>query len=637
MSKFYFPNDAAEFVYTRTYSKWTEEKGRRENWDETVDRYMQFLEEERGELIPKKVKRKIRQYILEFKVMPSMRALWSAGPAAKAENVCMYNCAFSAVDNVGAFSDCLYILMCGTGYGFSVEKKYVSKLPVVEKLTTEVVGTFTIPDDKAGWADSLKILIKGLYEGKDTHMIYDLIRKEGSRLKNMGGRASGPAPLITLHNFVREIFAAAQGRQLTPLEVHDIMNQIAEIVIVGGVRRSSEISFSDLDDDEMANAKVGNFPLRRYMSNNSAVYYEKPSSAAFLKEWNILANSGSGERGISNLGNARKNAPKRRDGSLLAGHNPCHEIVLRSKQFCNLSEIVVRAEDDLDDLLQKVEGATWLGAIQSTFTNFPYLDSKWKFNCDEEKLLGISITGQMDNPELMNKETFKALKKKALKIAKKAAKELGINFSAAVTTVKPSGTVSQLVDSASGLHTRFSDFYIRRYRIAASDPLFKMMKSQGIIMSPENGEGKNDEQSPKPWNESNVRTWIASFPVKSPENSIKRKDTDAIAQLEYYKLVQSNWCEHNASCTIYVKDDEWLKVGNWVFNNWEHVGGISFLPYDGGVYKQAPYEEISEEKYNKLVAKFKKIDYSKLSDFEISDNTSGAKSLACSGDSCELK
>jgi ribonucleoside-diphosphate reductase alpha chain len=629
-----FANEAAEFVYLRSYSRWLEEHGRRENWEETVERYIEFLEAERGEKIPTKVIRKIREYILAFETMPSMRALWAAGPAAKDSHVAMYNCAYSNVDSIRSFSEALYILMCGTGYGFSVENKYISKLPVVPSLSSAGAGIYIIDDSKEGWAESLRLLLENLYNGKDLDFDYSKIRKKGSRLLTMGGRASGPEPLISLHNFVREVFAKAQGRKLTSLECHDVMNQIAEIVVVGGVRRSSEISLSDLDDELMRNAKVGTFPLRRYMANNSAAYLSKPTAAEFLLEWGTLANSGSGERGIFNIGAARKNAPKRRDSSLILGTNPCGEIMLRSMQFCNLSEVVVKHSDDLDDLMQKVECAVWIGAIQSTFTDFKYLRKKWKQNCEDERLLGVSLTGQLDNPKLMTKDNLTALRKKAIKVAKRASKILEINLSASITCGKPSGTVSQLVNCASGCHPRYSEFFIRRYRISATDPLFKMLKDQGVPMSPEVGQRKHEIKN---WSVDKVETWVLDFPAKSPKKAVVRDQMTAIDQLEHYKVVQENWCEHNQSCTIYVRDNEWVEVGNWVFKNWDKVCGVSFLPFDGGNYELAPYEEISEDKYKKLVAKFPKIDYNKLSQYETEDMTEGAKSYACVGDVCELK
>lgn len=646
-----FPNAAAEFVYVRTYSRWIEEEQRREFWPETVERFIDFIEEERGDKIPSKVLRKIKEYMLNLEVMPSMRTVWAAGEAAKMDNTCMYNCSFQVIDTPRAFSECLYILMCGTGYGFSVESKYVNKLPTVQPMsTTTTIGIYEVKDSKRGWADSVKVLVQALYDGKDIEIGYSKIRTKGSRLITMGGRASGPEPLIALHNFLRETFHKAQGRKLYTLEVHDIMNQIAEIVVVGGVRRSSEISLSDLGDEALKNSKIWPFPLRRAMANNSAVYLEKPSAVEFLQEWSALAASGTGERGIFNLDGARKNAPKRRRGELIAGTNPCGEISLRSEEFCNLSEVVVRAGDDLDDLLDKVETATWLGVIQSTFTRFPYLSKKWAKNCEEERLLGVSLTGQMDNLECITPDNLKALKAKAIKVARRASVKMEVSMPVAITCVKPSGSVSQLVDSASGLHPRFSKFGIRRYRISATDPLLKLLQSQDIPVSPENGQRKEDwakavagnkdgctiYKKGEKWSPEKVTTWVVSFPIASPEGAVTRDQISAIKQLEHYKMLQQYWCEHNASCTVYVKDEEWFEVGNWVYRNWDLVNGVSFLPFEGGHYEQAPYEEITEVEYEKLKHSLPKIDYSQLKVFETEDNTEGAKSLACTGDACEL-
>mgnify|MGYP001596330677 CR=1 FL=1 len=620
-----FKNPASEFVYVRTYSRWIEELKRRETWPETVDRYLNFIQEERGELIPLKVLKKIKSYMLSFDVMPSMRALWAAGQAARKDNTTMYNCSYSRIDSYESFSESLYILMCGTGDGYSVRKKHVQDLPLIPLFDQIPKLQYKVEDSREGWANSIKFLIESLYGGQDVEFDYSDLRPKGSRLITMGGRSSGPAPLIELHSFVRETFMKAQGRVLTSLELSDIRNQVAESVVVGGVRRSSQIAFSDLKDDGMRGAKSWPFHPRRYMANHSVVYETKPTAANFLKEWAELALSGTGERGISNLETARKLAPKRRNSILIEGSNPCHEIMLRNKQFCNLSEVVIRAEDDVDTVLDKVETATWIGVIQSSFTYFPYLSPEWKENCEEERLLGVSLTGQMDNPDLLTASVLKALKKKALKIAKHASSKMNINMPAAITCVKPSGTVSQLVDSSSGVHPRYSEYYIRRYRISDTDPLFKLMKDQGIKLTPENDH-----------TEASASTWVVSFPVASPENCITRKDMTAIDQLEHYKKIQENWCEHNASCTIYVKDEEWFEVGNWVYKNWDVINGVSFLPYDGGKYKQAPYEEITKEQYNKMAKEFIPIDYSQLSKYEMEDGTQGSQSLACTAGSCEF-
>lgn len=944
-----FKSGSSEFVAVRSYSRWDEVKQRRETWQETTDRYVHFIKSERDGLIPSKVLKKIHEKILNFEVAPSMRAMWSAGPAAKFDNTAMYNCSFGSVNYIEAFSDALYILMNGTGWGYSVEKKEIDKLPIVTKLDqTKVIAKYVIPDNKSGWADSVKVLMENLYKGQEVEFDYSQLRPKGARLMTMGGRSSGPAPLISLHSYIKEILFNAQGRKLTSLECSDIMNQIAESVVVGGVRRSSEISFSDLDDELMRHAKDFPFPPRRYMSNNSAIYHKKPTAVEFLKEWSALASSGSGERGIFNLEVAKKRSPIRRDASKIQGSNPCvtgdteiltddgykqiqdlvgqetkiwngfnwskvipevtgknqelvtvnfsdgrsltctkyhkfhiaqgytgksnkinaqdlepgmklikhefpviehgpelvnpyttgvvaaegmelcktvmvykpkemclsrledvkssrweinnerhrivlkstpmsklfvpldynlksklewlaglfdgdgtelkegglqlvsvnrpfladlqkllstvgvqskvlfankagyrmmpdnkglgenksywcqdayricigavqmqtlkslglkcermafdkypqrdasqfisivdvtdagiadtvycftehkrnlgifngvitgqcNEILLRSQQFCNLSEVVVTAEDDLDTLMDKVETAVWIGVIQSSFTHFPYLSKQWKKNCEEERLLGVSLTGQFDNPELLSADALKALKQKAIKVAKHASQKMGLEMPTAITCVKPSGTVSQVVDSSSGIHPRFSKYYIRRYRISANDPLFKMIKAQGVKLTPENGQESLSENE--------VSTWVLSYPIKSPEGSKTKDEVSAIDQLEWYKKIQLNWCEHNASMTVYVKDSEWFEVGNWVYKNWDIINGVSFLPFDGGKYKQAPYEEINKDQYEKLLEKQVILDYSELKKYEMEDNTEGAKTIACSGDKCEL-
>jgi len=620
-----FKNEVAEFIYKRTYSRWLDEENRREDWPETIERFISFIISERPD-IPDKTISKIRKYMTEFAVMPSMRFLWAAGPAAKFDNTCIYNCSFAKINCVESFAECLYILMCGTGFGFSIESEEVEKLPEIPVIKSgRGLDTIPIFDSKAGWADSVKMLMNNLYDGQNIYFDYSQIRPEGARLNTMGGRASGPAPLVKLHDFIRETMHNAQGRKLTTLEAHDICNQIAEIVVVGGVRRSSQISLSDLNDEEMRHAKEWPFPIKRAMANNSAVFREKPSAADFLIEWGALAKSGTGERGIFNLEAAQKKAPSRRYAPLIQGTNPCGEIMLRDMEFCNLSEVVVREDDDLDTLLDKVETATWLGVIQSSFTYFPYLRESWKKNCDVEALLGVSLTGQMDNPSVLTSEALKALKSRVLRISRKASGVLGTKMPAATTCVKPSGTVSQLVDSASGVHPRYSQYYIRRYRIAARDPLFKMLKDLGIKASPEVGQDAKT-----------ASTWVLEFPVKAPDNCITRKDVTALDQLKHYKNLQHNWCEHNASMTVYVRDDEWFEVGNWVYQNWDIINGVSFLPYDGGKYELAPYEEIDIHSYERLIKTLPLINYTHLSKYENSDNTQGKAEYACVGDKCEI-
>jgi ribonucleoside-diphosphate reductase alpha chain len=531
-----------------------------------------------------------------------------------------------AIESVYDFSEMLYILMCGTGVGFSVEKEYTDKLPPVPKFEYKTI--YSVPhiveDSKEGWANSVLFLLQALYDSHIVSFDYSLIRGRGERLLTMGGRASGPEPLISLHEFILNTFNLAQGRKLTPLECHDICNKIAEIVVVGGVRRSSQISLSDLADEEMKSCKNWPFPLYRSMANNSAVYKEKPSSIEFMKEWCSLAASGTGERGIFNLHSLRERAPTRRDSSKIVGTNPCGEIALRSHQFCNLSTVIVRPGDSIESLLEKVETAAWVGTIQASFTDFPYLRESWKKNCKEEALLGVSLSGQLDNKDLLsNKDFLVALKKKAINVNKRAAKVLGIAQAAAVTTGKPEGTTSQLTHSGSGCHPWYAPYYIRRYRISAQDPLCLMLKSQGIKLLPEVGQEA-----------STATTFVVEFPIKSPAGVITRKQVSALDQLEWYKYIQTNWCEHNQSITVYVREEEWLQVGNWVYANWDIACGLSFLPHDGGKYELAPYEEITKEQYEQL--KPVTIDYSKLSLFEKEDLTEGSKTYACVGDKCEL-
>ena len=619
-----FSDSSSEFVYVRSYSRWLEDKKRRETWPETVKRYVDFLRKHRGNLISKDTFNQIEDAILNFEVMPSMRAMWAAGPAADVDHLTMYNCSFANIDSVESFAECLYILMCGAGFGFSITSKSISKLPEVPSELNDAERHHVIKDSREGWADSVKELMNSLYSGKDLAMDYSLLRPKGTRLKTMGGRASGPEPLMELHSFIREKFIDARGRKLKSIECHDICNKIAEIVVVGGVRRSSEISLSDLSDNDIATAKNWPFPLHRSMANNSAVYESKPSWESFQKEWESLKNSGTGERGIFNLEAARRNAPSRRKANLIEGLNPCAEAMLRNNGLCNLSEAVVREDDTLQTLTKKIIIATIIGTIQSTFTNFPYLRKVWKDNCEEERLLGVSLTGIMDAPNVMTAYNLSILKKVAQKTAKDMSDILGINMPVAITCVKPSGTVSCLVNSASGMHPRYAKHYIRRYRISGMDPLYSMMWNQGFEFKPEVGQEKD------------TKTWVVEFPVKAPSTAVTREAVSALSQLELYKTIQTSWCEHNASLTVYVRAEEWGEVGRWVYENWNYVNGVAFLPHSDHHYVMAPYEPISEQEYELLKNKQYNIDYSWLSHYETMDNTEGAKSLACSGSSCEM-
>ena len=634
-----FKNAAAEFIFTRTYARWNDSLSRRETWPEAVERLMDYYYEVVGDKVPRKVYNNIFNQVISFGVMPSMRLMWAAGDAARKENVTVYNCSFVPVQDIKSFSEILYILMCGTGAGFSCEERFISKLPTVSNMTSEGSGIHIVEDSKEGWSKAFLVGLEAWFSGKDIEFDYSKVRPRGARLKTMGGRASGPDPLKRLMEFARTTIINAQGRQLTDLEVHDLVCEIAEIVVVGGVRRSSLISFSDIESEAMRGAKQWPMPPRRYMANNSAVFEKKPDAITFLKEWTALAASGTGERGIYNVSNLEKYSPRRDMKKWTFRSNPCGEILLRPYQFCNLSEVVVRAEDSFDDLIEKVKVAVWMGAIQSTLTKFNFLRPEFALNCEEERLLGVSLTGQMDNPSMMTAEKLKILKDYAIKTAKKASKSLEINLSVSITTGKPSGTVSQLVDAASGCHPRHNKHYLRRYRISGTDPLFKMMRDQGFKFSPENGQAEKDF-SPKyeghTWKEEDVQTWVTGFPVKAPDVCITRHDVTAIDQLEWYRKIQNNWCEHNQSITIYVDDNEWIEVGNYVYKHFDDIVGVSFLPKDSGKYEQAPYEDITEEQYNEISKNFPKVDYTQLGKYEMEDNTTGAQTLACVSGVCEI-
>lgn len=646
---------AQEFVFYRTYARWVDELGRRETWEETVGRYFKFFKGKFGAKVPAKVWRECESRFLAMEAMGSMRALWGAGPALETNNIIGYNCASLVFKDLQSAVELFYILMCGTGAGFSVEREYISQMPVVARWTGEGLGVHVVGDSREGWATALKAGLEAWFAGKDIEFDVSQVRPRGARLKTMGGRASGPDPLVKLLNFVRDIVSKAQGRQLTSVEWLDIGNMIGDVVVVGGVRRSSEISFSDLDDVGMRHAKDFPMPPHRYMSNNAAVYHGRPDMITFMKEWTALAASGSGERGIFNLDAAMKASPRRK-GSKHLRTNPCGEINLRADtgQFCNLSEVVVRSNDTFSSLAEKVKSAVWMGAMQAALTDFPFLRPSWKEACEEERLLGVSLTGQMDAPRLMTAERLSDLLEVAIKECRKACKAIGINMSVAITTGKPSGTVSQLVNCASGAHARFARYYIRRYRISATDPLYRMLKDQGVKFLPENDQGPADVEARRQtlifagraaeeakvlvpdWTEDSVMTWVVAFPEAAPAKAITRNEVSAIDQLEWYKKLKLNWCEHNQSITVFVKDQEWLQVGAWVYDNFDHLSGVSFLPFDGGKYQQAPYEDLTKDEFEKMVASFPVIDYSKLSQYEFDDNTTGAKALACSAAGCEM-
>lgn len=643
-SKKYFKNSLGEFVYYRTYSKWMDNESRRETWIETVDRYMSFMKENIGNKLNEKEYTDVREAILKQEAMPSMRLLQFSGPAARSTNVCAYNCSFIAPESFQDMAEIMYVSMCGTGVGFSAESNAVQKFPQIQIQTGEKLPTHVVADSKEGWADSLSLGMKTWASGKDIDFDFSQLRPAGARLKTMGGKSSGPAPLQRLLSFTREIMFARQGRRLRNIDVHDIACMIGDCVVSGGVRRSALISLSDLDDNEIRDAKKGAFYMthpHRALANNSAIYINKPSNEEFLKEWMALIESRAGERGIFNRGSLAKTLPERRikllkeykgyfdaSGNTVVGTigtNPCGEIILQSKQFCNLSEIVARADDTEVTLLRKMRVATILGTYQSSLTNFPYLSKAWRENCEKERLLGVSITGQWDSPAVRKPEVMKKLRNEAIKINKEYAKRFGISESTCITAVKPSGTLSQTVDCSSGMHPRHSKYYIRRIRISATDALFKMLRDQGVPYFPEVGQSAE-----------NATTYVLEFPVKAPSGSIFRDDLSAIEQLEYWKMVKVNYTEHNPSITISVGNSEWIEVANWVYQNWDIVGGLSFLPREDHVYQLAPYETIDEKKYKELAKRLEHVDYSKIISYEKQNDLDVKKELACVAGVCEV-
>ncbi|MDE2041040.1 MAG: ribonucleoside-triphosphate reductase [Patescibacteria group bacterium] len=643
-SKKYFRNALGEFVYYRTYSRWIESESRRETWIETIDRYIGFMKENLGKKLTDAEYKEIREYMLEQKSMPSMRLLQFAGKAARTTNVCAYNCSYIAPESFQDLAEIMYISMCGTGAGWSVESANAEKFPQIMPQTGEKLAVHKIDDSKEGWADALVYGMKTWAAGKDVDFDYSAIRPEGTRLKTMGGKASGPGPLQRLLNFSRQIMFARQGRRLRPIDLHDIICMIGDCVVAGGVRRSAMISLSDLDDQEIRDAKKGAFYMthpHRMLANNSAVYINKPSNEEFLKEWMALIESRSGERGIFNRGSLAKTLPERRikvlkeykgyfdaTGQKIVGPmgtNPCGEIILQSKQFCNLSEVVCRSDDTEKTLLKKIRIATILGTYQASLTNFPYLSKEWKERCERERLLGVSLTGQWDSEVVRRPEMLKKLKDEAIKVNREFSKRFGVNESTCITCVKPSGTLSQTVDCSSGMHPRHSKFYIRRIRISATDSLFKMLKDQGVPYHPEIGQTAE-----------NASTFVLEFPVKAPGGSIFKNDITAIEQLEHWKMVKKNYTEHNPSVTVSVGNDEWIAVANWVYENWDIVGGLSFLPREDHVYKLAPYEAIDEKTYKELSKRLEHIDYSKIITYEKQNETDLKKELACVSGVCEI-
>lgn len=618
------------FIHKSRYARWIEDEGRRENWDETVGRYINFFKNRK--LINKEEATELYNAILNMDVMPSMRALMTAGPALERENMAGYNCSYITCDTPRCFDETLYILMNGTGLGFSVESKYVNQLPRVAEKFEDTDTVIVVKDSKEGWASALKELINILYAGRIPKFDVSKVRPAGARLKTFGGRASGPDPLIDLFNFCINKFKGAAGRKLYPIEVHDIQCKIAEVVVVGGVRRSALISLSDLNDSALRSAKAGAWwetEPQRALANNSAVYEDKPSVGDFMTEWHSLYASKSGERGIFGRGPVVKHLienAERRDPNHVFGTNPCSEILLRPNQVCNLTEVIVRPTDNKRSILKKVELATILGTLQATLTDFGFIRKRWADNINEERLLGVSLTGIMDCPGFHDDpdpNSILAYKSMAIHTNKIWAEKLGIPQSTAITCIKPSGTVSQLVNSASGIHSRHAPYYIRTVRGDIKDPLTQFLIDSGVPAEP-------DVMNPN-------STMVFSFPQKSPEGSVFRNDRSAIEQLELWKLYQQCWCEHKASITVSVKEHEWIGVGSWVWDNFDYMAGVSFLPFSDHTYRQAPYQDCSEQEYNKAMENMpKEIDWSLLSKYETEDNTASSQTLACTGGVCEI-
>ena len=624
----HLPTQYQQFIALSRYARWLPDEGRRETWSETVDRYVDNVVSRKVD--DQVVVNQIREAILSLSVMPSMRMMMTAGPALDRDNTSGYNCAYMAVDDMKAFDEAMMILLCGTGVGFSVERQHIAKLPEVPDQMFDSEDTIVVHDSKEGWAKSYRKLVAMLYSGEAPRWDVSKVRPAGAKLKTFGGRASGPDPLVELFKFTVNIFRGAVGRKLSSVECHDLMCKIGDVVVVGGVRRSAMISLSNLSDDRMRRAKSGQWwenDAHRALANNSAVYNERPEMEAFLHEWTSLVESKSGERGI--FARYAADAHVARSGRRETGHewgtNPCSEIILRSNQFCNLTEVVVRVNDSVENLREKVRLATILGTIQSTYTKFPYLRKAWTRNTEEERLLGVSLTGIMDNVVTSHPdpEVLESLRQTAIDTNKEWAEHLGVPVSAAITCVKPSGTVSQLVDAGSGIHARHSPYYVRTVRGDVKDPLTQLMIDQGVPSEPE----VNHPDS----------TAVFSFPVKSPESAVTRNDMSALEQLELWKMYAMNWCEHKPSVTISVRDEEWMEVGAWVYRNFDICSGISFLPHSEHTYQQAPYQDCDEDTYQELLSQMpKNIDWTSLGLYENEDNTAGSQTLACAGGVCEI-
>ncbi len=641
-SSSYFVSSYEEFIFYRTYSKWQDSLGRRETWLETVDRFIAYMKENLGDRISARDYSEVREGILKQEICPSMRLLWSAGEACRESNVWAYNCSYIAPASWQDLGEIMYILMSGAGLGFSVESETVQKFPQIRRQTGKRLATHVVEDSKEGWANAFVLACKTWSDGYDIDFDFSKVRPSGSRLKTAGGRASGPQPLVDLINFTKKKILARQAKRLTNLDLHDIICQIGLIVVAGGVRRSALISLSDIDDESMRKSKQGQFWIdngQRSMANNSAVYSQKPSASEFLNEWIELIKSGTGERGIFNRGGLITQLPKRRidnwkktgiidDQNVivgLPGSNPCGEITLRSKQFCNLTSIVVRPHDTLEDLKRKVRLSTILGTYQATLTHFGYLSKEWKENCEDEALLGVSITGYYDNKTIRTDKVLSELREEAIRVNKEYAKKFDINNSTCITTIKPHGNSGQLLYVGSGMHPWYAKYYVRRVRISTNDPLYQLIKDQGVPFKAEVG-----------YSTANSTVAVVEFPIKAPDGAVTRDQVSAIDLLNEWKRLKINYIEHNPSVTVYVGNDEWIKVANFIYENWDIVGGLSFLPRSEHVYQLAPYEKITKEEYEKRVKEIKHIDFSKLVYYEQEDNTIGSKEYACVSGVCSI-
>lgn len=631
----YFSSAYSEYIFYQFYSRWVPKLGRRETWIETVNRYVDYMRENLDDKLSNKEYDDLREAIINQDICPSMRLLWSSGKACRQSNVWAYNCSYIAPTCTQDLGEIMYISMCGAGLGFAVEWENVQQFPQIKKQVKMLkadIPTHVVKDSKEGWADAFVLGLNTWFGGKDIKFDYSNIRPAGARLETAGGKASGPQPLMNLMDFAKRKILSKQGRRLSNIDMHDIICEIGMIVVAGGVRRSALISLSELEDTEMRDAKKGQFYLteaQRSMANNSAVYNSKPTAEEFLNEWTALVQSKSGERGIFNRGGLEKQLPPRRWEAIKEekqiGLNPCGEIYLRSRQFCNLTSIVIRPTDTVKKLERKMELATILGTYQSTLTNFGYLSKKWRENCEEERLLGVSLTGYYDNPIIREDKILDNLRLISIDVNKKYAKRFNINQSTAITCVKPHGNSGQLLGVGSGMHPWFAPYFIRRVRISHTDTLLKMARDQGVPCVPEVGQ-----------NEDNASTFVLEFPVKAPEDAIFKDEVSALDLMHEWKRLKEHFVEHNPSATIYVGPEEWLAVGNFVYENWDYIGGMSFLPRSDHVYQLAPYEEITKTEYEKRARAIGKIDFSKLSLYEDADNTTGAKELACSSGVCEI-